>query len=250
MSYKEIEFAREFFNIKDYPGNFFEHIKREPDFIDKYNILLFKQYMGKTSGFIGYADDNMPIICINYKRNIGHQNFSLAHEIGHLFLHKGLVICDTTEDIDGRTKTRREQEANEFAAELIYPMCYVKEDCKYIMQNNLLHKSNVNLLGDYLNDLCKKYCISFSCALYRILFNFPEQCDINKIASYTKRKVGKLSDKYEPFLHVVVPEHYYFQPYSFPLNVLKENVEKLQSINAISKETGQAIIKRNMELEA
>ncbi len=41
----------------------------------------------------------MSLICINYKRPIGHQNFTLAHELGHWLLHNGQSISDNLDNI-------------------------------------------------------------------------------------------------------------------------------------------------------
>ena len=110
--------AREFFGIEDYPGDFFHRLDKV-DYTDKYGILLFKEDIDKLSGFIGYGSDDLAVICINYKRSYGHQNFTLAHELGHWFLHKGVSISDDDRDLYSRDKV--EQEANGFASELLYP---------------------------------------------------------------------------------------------------------------------------------
>ena len=85
--------AREFFEIKGFPGDFFSRLE-EVDYTDKYNLILFKEDIDKLSGFIGYGANGMAVICVNYKRPLGRQNFTLAHEIGHWFLHKGKSISD------------------------------------------------------------------------------------------------------------------------------------------------------------
>lgn len=50
--------AREFFEIKKIPGNFFE-LLGERNYIKDYNLLLFKEDIGKLSGFIGYGLDGL-----------------------------------------------------------------------------------------------------------------------------------------------------------------------------------------------
>jgi len=115
----KVENAREFFDIKDFPSNLFELIQKK-NYIDDYKLLLFKEDIGKLSGFIGYGENNLTVICINYKRTIGHQNFTFAHELGHWFLHNGNSISDDDACLfylDGI-----EKEANDFAAELLYPV--------------------------------------------------------------------------------------------------------------------------------
>ena len=91
--YEAVNKARAFFEIENYPGDFFSRLEKI-NYIDKYGVLLFKEDIDKLSGFIGYGINDIAVICVNYKRSYGHQNFTLAHEFGHLFLHKGVSISD------------------------------------------------------------------------------------------------------------------------------------------------------------
>lgn len=100
--------ARELFHIKDFPGNLFVLLEEEK-YIDRFNMLLFKEDISKLSGFIGYGENGMSVICVNYKRPIGHQNFTLAHELGHWLLHNGQNISDNDEDCTW-SKDEKEQE--------------------------------------------------------------------------------------------------------------------------------------------
>jgi len=111
---EKVDTARDYFMIDKYPGNFFELITQYGNYIQKYNVILLKEDIGKLSGFIGYADNGMAIICINYKRPICHQNFTLAHEIGHMLLHEGQSISDSNLEFHYKS-TGIEKEANEFA---------------------------------------------------------------------------------------------------------------------------------------
>ncbi len=58
--------ARKFFHIEDFPGNFFDLLENQ-DYIKKYNLLLFKEDISKLTGFIGYGEKKISVICINYK---------------------------------------------------------------------------------------------------------------------------------------------------------------------------------------
>ena len=53
--------AREFFEIKGFPGDFFSQLE-EVDYTDKYNLILFKEDIDKLSGFIGYGANGMAVI--------------------------------------------------------------------------------------------------------------------------------------------------------------------------------------------
>lgn len=247
---EKINDAREFFNIEEYPGNFFDYIVKDKNYIDNYGILLFKQDMGVTSGFIGYGCEGIPIICINYNRNIGHQNLTFAHEIGHMFLHKGVAMNDDSSDIDKLNKEDyTEHEAFEFAAEIVYPQKNVKEDYIYINENKLLLAKNSIKLANYINKLCEKYFISFTFAMNRLLFMNDYPYKVTSKTYQVKLKAGKLSTRYNNFTHIVVKGHPYYRPYIQPVFEMKEYVDKLTREEKISYETGQAIINRNADLE-
>ena len=86
-----INAARKDFEIESFPGDFFEHLMMG-NYSDRCRLLLFKEDIDKLSGFIGYGMNGLAVICVNYKRPMGHQNFTLAHEVGHWLLHRGKVF--------------------------------------------------------------------------------------------------------------------------------------------------------------
>ncbi len=159
--------ARGFFEIEDYPGDFFSRIDKV-DYTNEYGILLFKEDIDKLSGFIGYGANNLTVICINYKRTYGHQNFTLAHELGHWFLHKGISISDD-DRVLGYSSDKVEQEANEFASELLYPEELLDKDYLFARQNNFFEPSNRKKLGEYIDRLCRKYCLSYERSFLKII---------------------------------------------------------------------------------
>lgn len=160
--------ARAFFEIEDYPGDFFSRLKKV-NYTDKYGILLFKEDIDKLSGFIGYGINNIAVICVNYKRSYGHQNFTLAHEVGHWFLHKGKSISDD-DRVLGYSSDMVEQEANEFAGELLYPEEHLVKDYFGAVQKDLFAVENRKELGEYIDQLCRKYCLSYEMVLRKLLF--------------------------------------------------------------------------------
>ena len=129
-----VNIVREFFGIEDYPGDFFSRLEKV-DYTKEYRLLLFKEDIDKLSGFIGYGVDDLAVICINYKRTYGHQNFTLAHELGHLFLHKGVSISDDDHAL-GYSGDKVEKEANEFASELLYPEEFLVKDHFFAIQQD------------------------------------------------------------------------------------------------------------------
>lgn len=242
--------AREFFLVEDYPGNFFEQITSNDDYLRRFNILLFKQDLGSTSGFIGYSIDDTPIICINYNRSIGHQNFTLAHEIGHFFLHRGIAETDTDSNINSFKNVGKEKEANDFAAELLYPQKYFIQDCYFIKETNLLSADNRVELANFINDICHKYCISFTFVLYRILYKFRMADKFKKIRKEIEKALGSnISKYYDSDFYKVNSNHYYYKPYGYAYQYLKKYIEELVNLDEISNETAESILLKNSFLE-
>lgn len=244
--------AREYFEIENYPGNFFEYIVSKRDYIDKFGILLFKQDLGESnSGFISYANHGLPFICLNYNNIIGHQNFTLAHEIGHYFLHKGKFYSDTQYTMNMSNIEQIEKEANKFAAEFLYPLEYVEKDIEEIFSKGLIEDGNEIKLADYINNVCEKYFISFKFALCRILFE-SEWSKSNKVikkVNKVKRCVGRLSDRYCSYFHNVDYKNKFYQPYVDSFYTMKEYIEVLTGNREIGSESGKSILERNIELE-
>ena len=60
-------------------------------------------------------------IRINTARPVEMQRFTAAHELGHLYLHNGLLDWDGFDDVAGSTKTPREHTAQFFASHFLMP---------------------------------------------------------------------------------------------------------------------------------
>ncbi len=69
--------------------------------------------------------DGQPFIFYNVNTTRGRQRFTIAHEIGHAFLHTDIFACRVAETFSRRGTSRRplgEREADFFASELLVPM--------------------------------------------------------------------------------------------------------------------------------
>jgi Zn-dependent peptidase ImmA (M78 family) len=100
---------------------------------------------GSLSGFITYDDPakkTNPRIFIEKSMNPERKRFTLAHELGHHFLHEGIKLRLDNLDYSASDKnTTEETEANYFAASLLIP----KELLLPKLENNV----SVSELADY-----------------------------------------------------------------------------------------------------
>lgn len=235
--------AREFFEIEDFPGDFFSLLEKV-NYTDKYNLLLFKEDIDKLSGFIGYGPRGIAVICVNYKRSYGHQNFTLAHEIGHWFLHKGKNISD--DDSMLYSSDSVEQEANEFARELLYPEACLVLDYHLAIQRDLFMVENRAELGKYVNELCHKYCLSFEMVLRRLLYKNRQGKQYSKVRKEIEKALGgKVAESFDRDFYVPNEELLQYQKLMKPYIQLKNKVDYLVEKGKIGKATGESIKLRN-----
>lgn len=242
--YETVNKAREFFEIESFPGDFFARLE-EIEYTNKYNLLLFKEDIDKLSGFIGYGTNGMAVICINYKRSQGHQNFTLAHEVGHWFLHKGKSISDD-DSVLGYSSDRVEQEANEFAGELLYPKEYLERDYYLAIQQDLFFAGNRAQLGGYVDELCHKYCLSFEMVLRRLLYKNKQAKQYRKVRKEIEKALGgKVSECFDSDFYAVNEELPQYQKFMKPYKELQKKVDYLVENGRIGKATGESIILRS-----
>jgi Zn-dependent peptidase ImmA (M78 family) len=85
---------------------------------------------GKISGFIKQDEKGKISICVNKFDSPKRKRFTIAHEIGHYFLHSDQLIEGIVDGIglnrDG-TRNEIENQANSFAADLLMPESYFRE---------------------------------------------------------------------------------------------------------------------------
>jgi Zn-dependent peptidase ImmA (M78 family) len=95
---------------------------------EKLGVLVVPQDMpGDVSGML-LRRDGEQVIGVNQKHHPNRQRFTVAHELGHLRLHRGRpLILDTDTRVNFRDTVssmatdREEMEANRFAAALLAP---------------------------------------------------------------------------------------------------------------------------------
>ena len=89
------------------------------------------------------------MIAISYFQNPQRKTFTIAHELGHLFLHMGFIIDRNLWQTQNETVYRRfgtseqEYQANEFAASLLMPQVAYKRVLDQYSENNMVDMSKV-----------------------------------------------------------------------------------------------------------
>jgi Zn-dependent peptidase ImmA (M78 family) len=98
-------------------------VTRPPVSVESIAIKLGVKIERKSNpGFIGAVDSTCdpPVIILDQDGALVRQRFTIAHELGHLFMHPlGLLLREST---FARSGQRSEEEANEFAASLLMPL--------------------------------------------------------------------------------------------------------------------------------
>ncbi len=122
---------------------------------------------GDLSGFL-YRDTSQAVIGVNTSHSPTRQNFTLAHELGHLLFHDQEQLHVDHEfrvrlrnDVSSQGIDEAEQEANFFAASLLMPREFIERD--------LASTEYVDLLDDdFLHGLARKYGVSSQALAIRL----------------------------------------------------------------------------------
>lgn len=121
------------------------------------------------SGFL-FRDNERTVIGVNSFHSLSRQRFTVAHELGHYLLHSqsdDRMYIDRNFEVmfrDNRSSdgsNTEEREANLFAAELLMPEHFLREDLAAI--------SRLDLVDDhFIKQLARKYKVSFQAMLFRL----------------------------------------------------------------------------------
>ena len=131
--------------------------------------VRFSPFDKELSGMI-YVKEGVPIIGVNSLHHPNRQRFTLAHELGHLQLHREMITSNIhvdknfpalTRDQNSATEAERiEIEANQFASELLMPSTFI---------NDILRGQQFDIDDDGpLEALAKRFRVSRQALEYRI----------------------------------------------------------------------------------
>jgi Zn-dependent peptidase ImmA (M78 family) len=125
------------------------------------------------SGFIVRDTGKRALIGANKSHHPNRQRFTIAHELGHYLLHAGHTVhldegrvaltINLRNPESSKGEDNDEREANLFAAELLMPAKFLRED---------LEGLELDLLGNntFLADLAKKYSVSLQALTFRLTY--------------------------------------------------------------------------------
>lgn len=127
----------------------------------KYQIRVRKGPHPSFSGML-IRKDGRALIGINSSEVRVRQRFSIAHELGHYFLHPQKdAFVDYRDNRRDVMRTPREREANMFAAALLMPSDFLRKDVR--------SAARVGLTEDDLHSLAKQYFVSEEAMRFRLI---------------------------------------------------------------------------------
>ncbi len=120
------------------------------------------------------------VIGVNYKHSDNRKRFTIAHELGHLFLHEGEQIhVDRGIQINLRNEAASqgsliaEKEANLFAAELLMPAHFIHKYLENKVALDLEKEGIEPLTNEYqvsIEKLAKDYQVSTQAMTFRLAY--------------------------------------------------------------------------------
>lgn len=120
----------------------------------------------EIDGFL-YRENDQTVIGVNRKHALVRRRFTVAHELGHLLLHEtGNVHVDRGFRIYLRDTSSKvgviphEMEANRFAAELLMPIEFLRDDLEKVVFDFVDDKE--------LRTLAKRYAVSIQALTIRL----------------------------------------------------------------------------------
>jgi Zn-dependent peptidase ImmA (M78 family) len=128
--------------------------------------ITYEPFEGEISGML-YRHAGRAVIGVNSRHATTRQRFTVAHEIGHLLMHKGQpVFIDRFVRVNRRDgqSSREEVQANAFAAELLMPRGIVQEEFDRVAPRWGYHTSQ-----DLVAALAKRFEVSPAAMQYRLI---------------------------------------------------------------------------------
>jgi Zn-dependent peptidase ImmA (M78 family) len=118
--------------------------------------IRFEPFTGQVYGMVHRNPDGTATIGVNSIDAPNRQRFTIAHEIGHLLLHKDeslhvdeKSIIGLRNDESSRATDTKEIEANQFAAELLMPAEFLDRDLRKLPDDIEAEEAVIRLARQY-----------------------------------------------------------------------------------------------------
>jgi len=128
--------------------------------------VTYEPFEGEISGML-YRSSGRTVIGVNSSHAPTRQRFTVAHEIGHLLMHKGeRVIIDRFVRVNWRDgeSNPEEVQANRFAASLLMPRSLLYEEIERVLSR---HRDLTP--HDLVGLLAKRFEVSSAAMQYRLI---------------------------------------------------------------------------------
>jgi Zn-dependent peptidase ImmA (M78 family) len=139
------------------------------------NIKVYEEELGDISGLI-YREGSQVIIGVNSGHHENRKRFTIAHEIGHFFLHSQnplfvdkVFAVKLRDHVSSEAISIDEIEANAFAAELLMPTHMLRKDLQQISSDVLEYTDDLGSLDVVLDRLAKTYQVSKQAMTIRLI---------------------------------------------------------------------------------
>jgi Zn-dependent peptidase ImmA (M78 family) len=130
---------------------------------------IVRKPLERTISGLLLREGGAKLIAVNTDHHPRRQRFTIAHEVGHLQLHAGDYIVDSTMRVNRRNKLSsmasdaQEIEANAFAAALLMPPALVKSALERMRDSQLGNPSRV------VESLADQFGVSTEAMGYRLI---------------------------------------------------------------------------------
>ncbi len=128
--------------------------------------IRYSPYEGDLSGMV-FRDEQRVVIGVNSLHHPNRQRFTIAHELGHMLLHKGkpvhidrTFLMNLRNDLSSRAVDSEEIEANLFAAQLLMP--------EHMLAADLMDQQIDFEEEEQLRKLAARYLVSVQALTFRL----------------------------------------------------------------------------------
>jgi Zn-dependent peptidase ImmA (M78 family) len=119
------------------------------DIASKYQVRIARAPHKAFSGLL-IRKDGHALIGVNSSEAPVRQRFTVAHELGHFFLHREKdAFIDYRDNKKGVMRTPREKQANVFAAALLMPRALLLKDLRAIAREGFADDDVIALARRY-----------------------------------------------------------------------------------------------------